>query len=347
MNNKRQTILVVDDDPSTVYSMASALKDEYEILAVTTGEEAINHANIAYRRPDIILLDVSMPEIDGFQICKTLKSNADTRRIPILFVTRFSHPQLEAHGLAIGGADYILKPFNIDVFKAKIESHLRLKSEREELERKVEELQAELKKLQKEGNNSENALYQMLAILCDRDNPNTEKTICHMKRVSEYTYLLSIKAGLNDEEAKKLSVASKSHALFKTILPVEIVKKSGDLTEEERQLIASQTKIVYDKLRKSKNDLLQIIAETAYTNTEWWNGTGYPNGIKGGNIHQNGRIVSIADFLDGVIGEGSLSLPEEKELIIDELNKMKGIRFDPHLIDLVLENIEEFIGIAR
>jgi putative two-component system response regulator len=338
MSNKYQRIiLIVDDEPSSIRLLAEGLREDYKILTATNGEDALELAGKENHIPDIILLDVKMPGMNGYQLCERLKADSKTSKIPVIFVTVVSETKKEAYGLSIGAVDYITKPFSIDIVKARVENHLELKEHRDDLERLVKERTIEIIETQKE----------IISILGEIVETRSGATTNHIKRVSEYICLLSQTVGIKDEEAAILKSAVPMHNIGKIAIPDAILNKPGNLTDEEIAIYKNHPRIGYDILKRSNRRILKTAAIIAYQHHERWDGTGFPRGLKRDEIHIYARITAIADVFDDIATK-VISKPHwSKNQIIEEFKKEREKQLDPALTDLFLENIDEFFAILQ
>lgn len=344
---KQETILVMDDDPDVLNEMKTLLKEKYRVLFAKNGQRALEI--VADQHPDLILLDVIIPNgMSGFEVCKQLKDNPDTTKIPVIFITIADKPELETHGISLGAFDYIIKkPLNQenkDSILAKIENHLELKAYREDLEAKVRERTQEIEELNREILQTQEEIIFRLGYVVEN---RSKETYNHVKRVSLYSKLLALKADLGTEKAELIKIASPMHDLGKISIPDNILKKPGKLTPEERKIMETHTTIGYKILKNSRKGILQAAADIAYQHHEWWNGSGYPQGLKEDNICIQGRIAAIADVFDALANKREYKEPWAKDQIESEFKKLQAIQFDPQLTDLFLENINEFYEILK
>jgi putative two-component system response regulator len=342
-NKKNQTILVVDDDKGTRTLLSNVLK-KYNVITAENGKRALEFAGDENNMPDIILLDVIMPGMDGYEVCKQLKTNPKTKKIPVIFLTIADKPNLEVYGLGIGAVDYIKKPIYNEILMARVGTHLELKEHQENLEFLVDERTREVRALNEEIIDTQKEIIFTLSEVMEN---RSEETARHVQRVSNCMYLLALKKGLNFEEAELLKAASPMHDIGKIGIPDEILNKRGRLTEDECDTIKSHTTIGYNILKRSNRNIMKTAAIIAHQHHEQWDGNGYPQGLKGEEIHIYGRIAAIADALDAMTNKRVYQKAKTKVQIIEELKKEKGKQFDPELTELVLENIDKFYKILE
>ncbi len=332
---EQQTLLVVDDTPANIDVLAGMLKDDYQIKVAKNGEIALK---IAQRLPlDLILLDIMMPGIDGFEVCRRLKSDHTTRHIPIIFVTAKITAEDELKGLELGAVDYITKPFNPPIVQQRVKTQLALFNQSRELAIKVKQKTAELaatqlKVIQKLGRAAE---Y--------KDN----ETGMHVIRMSHYTHILAKAAGMCEADADMLMAASPMHDIGKIGISDAILRKPGKLTDEEFGEMKKHAEIGAEIIGDNESDLLKMAKIVAISHHEKWNGTGYPYGLKGEDIPRIGRIVAIADVFDALTCERPYKRAWSVEEAISHLQQQAGEHFDPQLVPLFLEHMDEITEIMQ
>ncbi|GIU15787.1 two-component system response regulator [Shewanella sp. c952] len=325
----QQTLLVVDDTPANIDVLAGMLKDDYQIKVAKNGEIALK---IAKRLPlDLILLDIMMPGIDGFEVCRRLKSDHTTRHIPIIFVTAKITAEDELKGLELGAVDYITKPFNPPIVQQRVKTQLALFNQSRELAIKVKQKTAELaatqlKVIQKLGRAAE---Y--------KDN----ETGMHVIRMSHYAHILAKAAGMCEADADMLMAASPMHDIGKIGISDAILRKPGKLTADEFEEMKKHAEIGAEIIGDNESDLLKMAKIVAISHHEKWNGTGYPYGLKGEDIPRIGRIVAIADVFDALTCERPYKRAWSVEEAVALLQKEAGEHFDPQLVPLFLEHMDE------
>ena len=331
----KKIVLIVDDEPTTILTLPEILRREYIVFIATNGKDALEIAGKEKNLPDIILLDVMMPGMSGYEVCKQLKNNPKTKNIPVIFVTVLDEPKLEEHGLVMGAVDYISKPFNLDIVMARVKTHLELKDHRDHLEQLVKKRTKEIEDTQKE------IIFTLSEVMENR----SEETAKHVQRVSNCMYLLALKKGLGLDTAELLKDASPMHDIGKIGIPDEILNKRRRLTEAEFKTMKTHTTQGHNILRRSKRNILRTAAIIAYQHHERLDGKGYPQGLKGEDIHIYGRIAAIADAFDAMTNKRCYQKAKTIAQVIEEFKKEKGKQFDPELTDLVLKNIDEFYKI--
>ncbi len=327
-----QTVLIVDDTIENIDILKAILSDEYSIRAATRGKVALKIAEKV--QPDIILLDIMMPEMDGYEVCAKLKENPKTSHIPVIFVTAMSEEQDEAKGFEVGAIDYVTKPISPVIVKARLNTHLALSNQQRELDKLVKEKTSELQA-------SRLDLVQRLGIAAEYKDSDTG---LHVVRVGKYSKLLAIEVGLSDKEIETIELASPMHDVGKIGIEDEILKKRGKLTNEEYDRMKSHSVIGESILGTHSDKLLATAAIMARQHHERWDGSGYPDGVKKENISLYARIVAIADVFDALTTKRPYKEPWEFDKAFRLILSEKGKHFDPHLVDAferVYDNIKE------
>lgn len=341
------TVLVVDDVEENIDILVEALGQSYEVSVAMDGKAALE--TVAEEMPDLILLDIMMPEMDGFDVCDRLKSHEDTKHIPIIFLTAMAEEQDEAFGLAMGAVDYITKPFNPELVKARVHNHLELKKHRDNLEELVRQRTRQLELTQ-------DVTIESMGTLAEYRDPETGG---HIKRTRAYVKLLAqhiqnhpkFKDTLDDATIELLHKSAPLHDIGKVGIPDNILLKAGKLADEEFEIMKKHTSygmetiaIQEDKL--GDNSFLHLAREIAATHQEKWDGTGYPEGLKGEEIPVSGRLMAIADVYDALISKRVYkpSFPHQKA--VDIIREGKGVHFDPDMVEVFMELEDEFRRIA-
>lgn len=346
--NPRETILVVDDTETNIDLLLSFLSEEYDVSVATNGWDGIDLA--CSIRPEMIILDIVLPDIDGFQVCSCLKEDERTSNIPVIFVTSLEKEMDEARGLELGAVDYIVRPFSPELVKARIRNHLELERHRHKLEQMVEEKTRDLKAAQQ-------AALQCMAMLAEARDPGTG---AHVQRTGRYVtvmaqYLLSnniMGREISQEEVEILGQASPLHDVGKVGVPDRLLLKPGKLTEVEFEEIKGHASYGAEILKQAERELgpvpfLTMAQTIAQHHHERWDGHGYPRGLKGEEIPLPARIMAIADVYDALRSERPYKKPfsheKAKKIIVSE----SGSHFDPVLAEVFVAVEKEFEKIAR
>ena len=338
---KKYTLLIVDDAPENIDVLRMILSDVYIVKAATSGQMALKI--VALQPPDLILLDVVMPGVSGYEVCRQLKENEATRDIPVIFVTARSDVEDEALGFELGGADYITKPVSPSTVRARVRAHLALANQHYCLQTLVSERTSELMLSNQKLEQTHLTMIRQLGKAADyRDN----ETGLHVVRVGNYSKLLGLASGLKEASAELLMYASMMHDIGKIGVPDHILLKPAKLTEEEFEIIKSHPGIGAEIIGDHDAEVLKMAKDVALTHHEKWNGNGYPQGLAGHDIPLVGRIVAIVDVFDALtcIRPYKRAWPVEKALEL--ISNEAGQHFDPELVRLFLSEEAEVRRIA-
>ena len=282
----RDPILCVDDEPTNLGILRQVLKHSYPLVFARNGAEAL--IAVAKHRPSLILLDVEMPEMDGYEVCRRLKRNPLTENVRVIFVTSRSDEPDETAGFEAGGVDYITKPISAAILRARVGLHLSL-------------VRAEA---------LENSYRAAVYMLGEAGHYNDEETGVHIWRMAAYARALAEALGWDDESCSLIELAAAMHDTGKIGIPDAILKKPGKLDAEEWEIMKTHTRIGHDILVKGEVPLFQLAAEIALHHHERWDGTGYPLGLAGEDIPEPARIAAVADVLRRFVDEaGSTRRP--------------------------------------
>jgi len=343
-------ILIVDDVPDNIQMAMNILQEgNYEFSFAQNGAEALAIIESSQSEFELILLDVMMPILDGFEVCKQLKASPKTSDIPIIFLTARTDADSIAHGFEIGGADYVTKPFKASELLARVktniasfQAHKYLKQSNEDLEVKS---RFERIRLTTELEENQREMIWMLTELMEATSDETGK---HIRRVAEISALLAhYHPSMTTEDEEILYHASPMHDIGKMTVPHEILHKPGRYTEEEFEIMKKHTTNAYHLLSGSKRKLMVSAATIAYEHHEKWNGTGYPRGLKGSEIHIYGRIVALADVFDALTHARSYKEAWSIDDVVTYIKDHSETQFDPQLIEILLENLDDFVAIAN
>lgn len=334
MENKDFTILVVDDTPKNIQVVSNILQKEgYALGFATDGVKALEAVN--KKKYDLILLDVMMPIMDGYETCVRLKENIETATTPVIFLTAKVDEDSIAKGFDVGGVDYVTKPFNNSELLARVKTHLELKDYKDNLEEKVTCLTKEIEDTQKE------VVFTMGAI----GETRSKETGNHVKRVAEYSKILALYSGLSKKEAELLKQASPMHDIGKVGIPDNILNKPGKFELDEWKIMQTHAQLGYEMLKHSTRPILQAAATVAIEHHEKYDGSGYPNGLVGENIHIYGRITAVADVFDALGSSRCYKKAWDDEKIFNLFREERGKHFDPKLVDIFFDNLHEFLAV--
>ena len=308
-------ILAVDDEASNLALLRQILQDHYRLLFAKDGARALDLAR--QERPDLILLDVMMPGMSGYEVCAALKAHPGTAAIPVIFVTALTDTDDELEGFEAGAVDYITKPVSPPIVRARVRTHLSLV--------RMEELRA-----------SRLEIVQRLGLAAEyKDN----ETGLHVIRMSHFARVLGIAAGLTEQEADDLLHAAPMHDVGKIGIPDRVLQKPGPLDAEEWKVMQSHVNIGAEIIGEHSSGMLGLARNIALTHHEKYDGSGYPNGLKGDQIPLEGRICAIADVFDALTSVRPYKKAWSEEEAIDFLRQQKEKHFDPVLVDLFIEQM--------
>lgn len=339
MNNVATEILIVDDEQENIDQFIKILDARgYRFSYALSAKEAIEL--LKKKRFDLIVIDQDMPNIDGFQLCKVIKNTPVLVEIPTLFLADRAELYELEEGFSLGCSDYITKPFSPHEVQTKIINQLDLYKYRS-MDKNVVANDSFLTDI-------EDAQKEMVYILSAMVEESGVETACHVKRVANFAKQLAILEGnLIEDDIKTLFLATPLYDLGKVFIEDEILNKPDQLTPYEFEVMKKHPKLALDVLRHSSKKLINAAAIIAYEHHENYDGSGYPRGLKGEEIHIYGRIVAIADVLDALLEEKEYkkawSFEEAAKYIIEQQDK----KFDPRLVTLFSENLEMFKEIAE
>ncbi|MCF6267133.1 MAG: response regulator [Desulfuromusa sp.] len=336
MANQKKQILIVDDTPANIDTLLAVLGDEYDLRIAIDGEMAL-HSLQQDELPDLILLDIMMPGMDGYEVCKRLKSSVRTRGIGIIFLTALSESSEQEKGLSLGAEDYITKPFDPAIIRARVRTQLELKRYRDHLEEQVVLRTEALAHAQE-------ATIASMAIMAEYRDPETGG---HIQRTKSYVRALAAALReedsllLTDKQQELLFQAAPLHDIGKVAIPDAILLKPVRLTAEEFSIMEKHTLFGSEAIRRTEtiygqNELLCVAAEIAEFHHEKWDGSGYPHGRKGRAIPICARLMTIADVYDALISKRpykeALSHEEAVKTILEGDGYTSPEHFDPQVL---------------
>jgi len=343
-------ILIVDDVADNIQIAMNILKEEnYQFSFARTGNEALSILQEETNSFDLILLDIMMPGMDGFEVCQQLKASPRLKDIPVIFLTARVDAESVAKGFEVGGVDYVTKPFHANELLARVKNHIQLHHAKKLLQENNIALETKLKyekvRLLTELEDGQKQMIWMLTELMEATSDETGK---HIRRVAEISALLAhLHPSLNEDDANTLLHASPMHDIGKMTIPHEVLHKRGKYTEEEFDLMKAHTTNAYNLLCCSDRNLVKSAAIIAHEHHEKWNGKGYPRGLKGDAIHIYGRIVALADVFDALTHKRCYKDAWEIDDVVSYIQEHRGTQFDPELVDLFVDNLDEFISISQ
>ena len=342
-------ILVVDDEKENLKLMEEMISYfGHTVIISDNGEDALK--KIKEESPDLVLLDIMMPGIDGFEVTKRVKENEETRIIPIVMITGLTDVESRVKAMEAGADDLLSKPVDMIELKARINSLLKVKAYNDsmknyqkrlekEVAQKTKELREALEKLEK---TSLDTVY----LLSKAAEYKDEETGEHIKRISNYSAAIARRLGLKERFIKSILYASPMHDIGKIGIPDKILLKPGKLTPKEWEIMKRHT-IIGAKILKGGEGYLKLARIIALTHHERWDGTGYPKGLKGREIPLSGRIVAVADVFDALISKRPYKEPFSVEKSFEIIKEEKGFHFDPDIVDAFFDIKDEILAIKE
>lgn len=349
-------VLVVDDTPDNLALMSDLLRDTCKVRVANSGERALRLLGNG-PPPDLILLDIMMPGMDGYAVIRALKANPQTRDIPVLFLTAKSEVEDERIGLELGAVDYLTKPISHAILQARVKIHLALKAQADFLRDKSAFLEAEVARRTREVLAVQDVTIHALASLAEtRDN----ETGNHIRRTQHYVRMLAqhlssqprFAAKLTDNYILGLFKSAPLHDIGKVGIPDSILLKPGKLTEAEFEIMKTHTTLGRDALERAEKELgtsvefLSIAKEIAHSHQEKYDGSGYPQGLAGDAIPLAARLMAVADVYDALISRRVYKEPFSHEKSVEIMRLGRGTHFDPDVFDAFLVLQDAFQQIA-
>ncbi|WP_129674389.1 two-component system response regulator [Candidatus Chloroploca sp. Khr17] len=380
----RQTILIVDDAPENLTILGELLMPYYQVRVARSGIRALQVAASA-PQPDLLLLDVMMPEMDGYAVLTRLRDHPATRSIPVIFVTAMDSVEDESHGLELGAVDYITKPIRPAIVLARVRTHLELKQARDWLANQNACLEAEVARRMRENQLIEDVSIRALAALAEVRDPDTGN---HLRRTQIYVQVLANALATHPRFADALSQPCRDllvksaplHDIGKVGIPDHILLKPGRLTPEEREIMkghcrigsnaiemamnstlaaeeihlletpshgcANKVDLAYNWPRHAPLEFLHVAREIALSHHEHWDGTGYPEGLANEAIPLSARLMALADTFDALISRRIYKPPVPMPEVVAIIREERGRQFDPDIVDTFLALSTEFQAIA-
>lgn len=319
----RRTLLLVDDEASNLQVLRHTLQNEYRLLFAKDGQTALKL--VAQDRPDLILLDVMMPGMSGHDVCRKLKQDPSTASVPVIFVTALADVEHEYEGLDLGAVDYIVKPFNPQIVRARVRTHLSLVHANEVLQTRL----------------------QIVRCLGKAAEYKDNETGTHVIRMSHYARLIALAMGFSEAQAEELLHAAPMHDIGKIGIPDAILLKPGPLSEAEWETMKQHTTIGASILGEHASGLLRMAASIALHHHEKWDGSGYPKGLAGNDIPIEARIVAVADVFDALTSARPYKPAWSVEDALALLREQSGHHFDPDVVAAFLSTLPEVLEIRK
>ncbi|MBF0120960.1 MAG: response regulator [Desulfobacterales bacterium] len=326
MSVDKPLVLIVDDNSTNIDVLVNTLKHDYRLGVAKSGTKALEYASKYI--PDLILLDIMMPEMNGYEVCANLKSSTHTQGIAIIFLTAMSDASNKTKGFELGAVDYITKPFHVAEVKARVQTHLSLKKMKEEvnaqnliLEERIQEKTAQIQEMLK-------ATIQAMALIGETRDPYTAG---HQQRVAKFACDVAHIMGLSENQITTINFAGILHDIGKIRIPVSILNRPGKLLYAEFDLIKVHSETSYELLKNIPSPW--PFAKIALQHHERLDGSGYPHKLKGDEILIESRILAVADVIEAMSSHRPYRPALGIETALEEIQKNRGKFFDPDVVD--------------
>ncbi len=356
-DNARPTLLVVDDNSENLTVLGELLQPDYRVLAANSGRRALQLA-AAEPAPDLVLLDVMMPEMNGYEVLQKLRESPGTREIPVIFVTAMDSAEDEQWGLGLGAVDYITKPLRPSIVLARVRTHLELKHARDLLKDQNVFLEAEVARRMRETLLIQDVTIHALARLAEKRDPETGN---HLRRTQEYVRTLALglrehprfAAHLGGHAIELLAKSAPLHDIGKVGIPDNILLKPGPLTPAEWDVMKTHAALGAEAIEEAEADaerpveFLRVAKQIARHHHEKWDGSGYPDKLAGDAIPVSARLMALADVFDALISRRVYKEPMSYEQTHKLIVEQRGRHFDPAVVDVFVAQFEQFTSIAE
>ncbi|NPV00811.1 MAG: response regulator [Brevinematales bacterium] len=353
--DKKANIMIIDDVPANLQVLSEFLKNKaYKVRPVTNGKMALQAMHI--EQPDLILLDITMPDMNGFEVCEILKKDEKLKHIPVIFISAIDGISDKVKAFTMGGVDYITKPFHYEEVLARVDTQLNLYNLQRRLASYNQELEEVVQRQVKEISDSQMATIFAIAKLAESRD---EDTGTHLERVQKYCRILALKlrekepyqAEIDNSFIRDIFQASPLHDIGKVAIPDAILLKQGKLTPEEFEVMKTHTSLGSDTLKAvnvnyPNNSFINMGIKISRSHHERWDGMGYPDGLSAGNIPLCARIMAIADVYDALRSKRCYKPPFPHDKSRDIIMEGKGAQFDPIVVETFEETQNEFREIA-
>jgi len=353
----KPTILIVDDSAGIIALLQSVLSPQYKVMAALDAEVGLRLAN-SPPVPDLILLDVVMPGIDGFEMCRRIKESPSTHDIPVIFLTSRSSPEDEERGFDIGAVDYIAKPISIPLVLARVRNHLKLKAVATFLRDKNAFLEAEVQRRTRDLQAIQDVTIMVLASLAETRDVDTGN---HIRRTQLYVKALAQKLAtqprfadtLDEHTIELICKSAPLHDIGKVGIPDAVLRKQAQLRPDEFEVMKTHTRLGRDAIEHAELKLghevpfLRYAKEIAFCHQEKWDGSGYPQGLKGEEIPLCARLMAVADVYDALISRRVYKEPLPHDEAVRLIVEGRGSHFDPTIVDAFVLIADSFRAISR
>ncbi len=330
MNETRPLILIVDDNATNIDLLVNTLRPEYRLGIAKKGATALEYAEKYH--PDLILLDIMMPEMDGYEVCTRLKNTPLTEGIPVIFITAMSETVNKTKGFDLGAVDYITKPFHAAEVKARVQAHLAMALMKSELRSQNALLEQMVQKKTVEIQDMLQGIISSMALMVEIRDPYTAG---HQQRVAQLACAIADRMGLPPERVEGLRIAALLHDVGKIRIPVSILNRTGKLLDAEMEIIKIHPQISFDILQNIPFPwpCTRMVVE----HHERLDGRGYPHGLHGDEILLESKILSVADVAEAKSSFRPYRPAQGIEAALNELRQQRGTLYDSAAVDACLE----------
>jgi putative two-component system response regulator len=357
VNTEAATLLIVEDSAENLYVLSELLSPLYRVLAANSGEAALRIARAA-TAPDLILLDVMMPEMDGYAVLQQLQDDPKTQQIPVVFLTALASASEEERGLAAGAADYITKPITPALVLARVQTQLLAKQARDWMQVQNRQLEIEVSRRMAENDLTQQVSIRALAHLAETRDPETGH---HLLRTQGYVRELAtvlrqhprFQSLFSDAYINLVERSAALHDIGKVGIPDQILLKPGKLDQQEWTVMKTHARLGSEAIEQAEHDIamplpfLQLAKEIAHWHHERWDGSGYPDGLCGEAIPVSARLMALADVFDALTTTRVYKLAMRFEEARDVIAAERGKHFDPDMVDAFVAHYERFVAIAE
>ena len=355
--SEKPTVLVVEDTPDDVALIAGLLRTSYRVIIAKQGKSGLALAT-QDSAPDLILLDIMMPDMDGYEVCRTLKASPATRDIPVIFLTGKTSIDDEQLGFSLGAVDYITKPVSPPLLLARVATHIALKRASDFLRDKNTWLETEIARRDSQMSAIQDVTILTMASMAETRDTETGN---HIRRTQNYVKALALRLQphprfslfLSDENIDTLYKSAPLHDIGKVGIPDRILLKPGSLTVDEFEIMKTHTTLGWNAINNAERslgiqaDFLSVAKDIALFHQEKWDGSGYPQGRKGDAIPVAARLMAVADVYDALISRRVYKEPMHHDAAVKIIQQGQGVHFDPDMVEAFLAIQDEFQAIAQ
>lgn len=344
-SENQKTILCVDDTPANLKLLKECLQPYFNVRLINHGQKALDFLADPQKAQEVhlVLLDVMMPDIDGFEVCRKIRGTAHTENLPVIFITAKNTPEDEQKGLDVGGNDFISKPINPNVMLSRVNTHLKLESYQSLLRRENAHLEIQLKESLLDVMHLQEATLTVMTSLAefrDEDTGNhIKRTQIYIEKLAHASAKMFPELELNEERISIISMCAPLHDIGKITTPDEILLKPGKLTDDEFAIMKQHTIKGSEILGRAagimagKGEFLTLAQELAISHHEKWDGSGYPYGLSGDAIPITGRLMAVVDVYDALRSKRVYKPAFSHAKSMEIIEQSQGSHFDPRLVE--------------